>query len=90
MTADREGADTEARTGEIVVQGKSYPVKRQDLPAIVECFKTYDSVNLVKSADVGQVLLCLQQHVPDGHLHTKTERRMCNTDAVGPAGVDST
>ena len=39
----------------LVVGAESYPVKRQDLPTVVECFKTYDDTNLIKSADVGQV-----------------------------------
>ena len=39
----------------LVVGGEAYPVKRQDLPTVVECFKTYDDTNLIKSADVGQV-----------------------------------
>lgn len=49
------GTDPEARAGELTVDGQAYPVKRQDLPTVVECFKTYDHVNLVKCGDVGQV-----------------------------------
>lgn len=53
--AARNGTDTEARNGEFVLGNEAYPAKRQDLPTVVECFKSYDSVNLVKTADVGQV-----------------------------------
>jgi hypothetical protein len=38
-----------------VVDGVSYPVTVQTLPTVVESYKTYDDVNLVKTADVGQV-----------------------------------
>lgn len=37
------------------MDGKSHAVKRQDLPTIVESFKTYDDANLVKTGDIGQV-----------------------------------
>lgn len=36
---------------------KSYPLTVLNLPCITETYKTYDNVNLVKSADVGQVLI---------------------------------
>jgi TATA-binding protein-associated factor Taf7 len=37
------------------VAGQPYPVKVLDLPTIVESYKTYDDINLVKTGDVGQV-----------------------------------
>jgi hypothetical protein len=40
-----------------VFQGKEYPVTVLDLPCVTETYKTYDDVNLVKAADVGQVLV---------------------------------
>ncbi len=46
------GSDTE---GQLIVDGVSYPVTVQTLPTVVESYKTYDDVNLVKTADVGQV-----------------------------------
>ncbi len=33
----------------------SFPLSLQDLPTIVESYKTYDDINLVKSANIGQV-----------------------------------
>ena len=36
-------------------RGKSYPLKVLNLPCVAETYKTYDDVNLVKSADVGPV-----------------------------------
>lgn len=53
--SDKEGADPQARTGSLIIEGASYPAKRLDLPSIVETFKTYDECNLVKSGDIGQV-----------------------------------
>ena len=53
----RGGKDPPAREGYLLVDGKEYPVKRQDLPTIVESFKTYDDINLVKTGDLGQVRL---------------------------------
>jgi TATA-binding protein-associated factor Taf7 len=37
------------------VAGQPYPVRVLDLPTIVESYKTYDDINLVKTGDVGQV-----------------------------------
>ncbi len=32
-----------------------YPVKLLNLPTVVEAYKTYDDINLVKINDIGQV-----------------------------------
>jgi len=45
------------RRGKLVVNGQTYPVLLQDLPALVESYKTLDDANLIKTADVGQVLV---------------------------------
>lgn len=37
--------------------GRRYPACVVDLPTVVESYKSYDDVNLVKTADVGQVVL---------------------------------
>lgn len=37
--------------------GRRYPARIVDLPTVVESYKSYDDVNLVKTADVGQVVL---------------------------------
>ena len=57
LNAAKGGKDPPAREGHLLVDGKEYPVKRQDLPTIVESFKTYDDINLVKTGDLGQVRL---------------------------------
>lgn len=38
-------------------RGQRYPLTVLDLPCVAETYKTYDDINLVKSADVGQVLV---------------------------------
>jgi transcription initiation factor TFIID subunit 7 len=43
------------RTGTFTVGNESLPFVLQDLPTIVESFKTYDDINLVKTTDIGQV-----------------------------------
>ena len=58
VVADKEGTDPQARSGSLVIEGESCPAKRQDLPTIAETFKTYDDCNLVKSGDIGQVIVC--------------------------------
>lgn len=58
------------RSGLLVVEGQEFPVSVLDLPTMVESYKTYDDVNLVKTGDIGQVgPSCLfpqnsQQHAP--------------------------
>ena len=38
-----------------MVGGDEYAAAARDLPTIVETYKTYDDVNMVKCTDVGQV-----------------------------------
>lgn len=41
--------------GVLSVEGVSYPVKLLNLPTVVEAYKTYDEINMVKINDIGQV-----------------------------------
>ncbi len=41
--------------GELLVDGERHQVVLQDLPTVVESYKTLDDANLVKIADIGQV-----------------------------------
>ncbi|GFR46981.1 hypothetical protein Agub_g8633 [Astrephomene gubernaculifera] len=43
--------------GVLTVDGMPYPVKLLNLPTVVEAYKTYDDINLVKINDIGQLLL---------------------------------
>eukprot|EP00887_Chlorella_sp_A99_P004002 scaffold11.g4002.t1 len=45
------------KRGKFVWEGREYPVTVLALPTVVESYKTYDDVNLCKSADVGQMLV---------------------------------
>eukprot|EP00198_Chlamydomonas_reinhardtii_P000540 XP_001689875.1 predicted protein [Chlamydomonas reinhardtii] len=40
--------------GVLSVEGVSYPVKLLNLPTVVEAYKTYDEINMVKINDIGQ------------------------------------
>jgi len=43
--------------GVLRFEGKDYQLTVLNLPTIAECYKTYDDVNLVKTGDIGQVLV---------------------------------
>ncbi|KAK9818345.1 hypothetical protein WJX72_010997 [[Myrmecia] bisecta] len=45
------------RCGKFTIGEDSLPVALLDLPGVVESYKTYDDINLVKSTDIGQMLL---------------------------------
>ncbi len=46
------------RRGTLTVGDTAYPILAQQLPSVVESYKTYDDINLVKTTDVGQVGMC--------------------------------
>lgn len=50
MSAGGTGDD-----GVFTVGGEAFPVHLRNLPTIVESYKTYDDIHLVKSNDIGQV-----------------------------------
>mmetsp|Transcript_359 Transcript_359/g.1183 ORF Transcript_359/g.1183 Transcript_359/m.1183 type:complete len:192 (-) Transcript_359:245-820(-) len=52
-----EGDADRGREGVLLVGDDTYAVSLQDLPANIETWKTYNEVDLVKSADIGQVLV---------------------------------
>lgn len=45
------------RKGTFSMGNDTFPLTVQDLPTIIESYKTYDDVNLVKTANIGQVLV---------------------------------
>lgn len=49
--------DGDARHGTFTIAGEAYPASLLDLPTVVECNATLDDANLVKTGDVGQVVL---------------------------------
>lgn len=50
MTADQY-------EGRLVFEGNEYALTVLNLPSVSEIYKTYDDINLVKSGDIGQVLV---------------------------------
>ncbi|CAI5463203.1 unnamed protein product [Closterium sp. Yama58-4] len=47
----------DGRTGSFVMGGECFSASLLDLPAVVESWKTYDDNSLVKTADVGQMIV---------------------------------
>ena len=45
------------RRGQLLFEGRTYRVDLLDLPTVVESYKTLDDANLLKTGDIGQVLL---------------------------------
>lgn len=71
------------RRGTLTVEGAAYPVSLEDLPTRVESFKTLDDNNLVKMADVGQVLVV---HAPGTQLPPPPPRALVEK-AADPAAL---
>ncbi|OMO81038.1 TAFII55 protein, conserved region [Corchorus capsularis] len=47
----------DGRTGTFVIGNDRFPVSLMDLPCVVESYKTYDDCALVKTADIGQMIM---------------------------------
>lgn len=47
----------DGRSGTFVIGDEHYPASLLDLPAVVESYKTYDDNSLVKTADIGQMIM---------------------------------
>eukprot|EP00873_Tetraselmis_striata_P019979 jgi/Tetstr1/440243/TSEL_028594.t1 len=45
------------REGVFKIGGDEFPCQLLDLPTVIETYKTYNDANLVKSADIGQVVI---------------------------------
>lgn len=43
--------------GKLVFEDQAYPLTVLNLPCVTESYKTYDDINLVKTTDIGQVLV---------------------------------
>lgn len=67
-------AVTNPRQGTFKLGADSYNVELQDLPTVVECYKSYDDIHLVKCLDIGQV--------STGSLH-----RSCRYTAPTSSGI---
>lgn len=73
--------DGEGRRGTFIFDETALPASLKDLPTIVECYKTYDDVNLVKTGDIGQVV-CQHQLPVTIILHAKTQHITTVADAI--------
>ncbi|GAV81922.1 LOW QUALITY PROTEIN: TAFII55_N domain-containing protein, partial [Cephalotus follicularis] len=47
----------DGRGGALVIGNDRFPASLLDLPAIVESFKTYDDSALVKTTNIGQMIM---------------------------------
>ncbi|KAL5765307.1 hypothetical protein ACOSP7_017584 [Xanthoceras sorbifolium] len=47
----------DGRSGTFVIGDDHFPVSLMDLPCVVESYKTYDDSALVKTADIGQMIM---------------------------------
>ncbi|KAI4369688.1 hypothetical protein MLD38_018102 [Melastoma candidum] len=47
----------DGRTGTFVIGSDSFSAYLMDLPTVVESYKTYDDTNLIKTADIGQMIM---------------------------------
>ncbi|XP_047053920.1 transcription initiation factor TFIID subunit 7-like [Lolium rigidum] len=54
----------DGRSGTFMIGNQSFPASLLDLPAVVESYKTYDDSFLVKTADIGQMVMVRQEDDP--------------------------
>ncbi|XP_020099151.1 transcription initiation factor TFIID subunit 7 [Ananas comosus] len=54
----------DGRNGTFMIGNESFPASLLDLPTIVESYKTYDDTVLIKTADVGQVIMVREDGDP--------------------------
>ncbi|KAI5675110.1 hypothetical protein M9H77_06060 [Catharanthus roseus] len=57
----------DGRSGMFVIGNEQFPAYLLDLPAIMESYKTYDDSVLIKTADIGQMIMVKEEgdSVPD-------------------------
>ncbi|KMZ58214.1 Transcription initiation factor TFIID subunit [Zostera marina] len=58
----------DGRNGSFMMGDKHFPASLVDLPCVVESYKTYDDQTLIKTADVGQMILVREEgdSAPEG------------------------
>ncbi|KAJ4787917.1 Transcription initiation factor TFIID subunit 7 [Rhynchospora pubera] len=54
----------DGRNGTFKIGNESFPASLLDLPCIVESYKTYDESLLIKTADVGQMIMVREEEDP--------------------------
>ncbi|PWA81692.1 transcription initiation factor TFIID subunit 7 [Artemisia annua] len=67
-SADEESLDLsfseDGRSGKFVIGDEQFSASLFDLPTILESYKTYDDSVLIKTTDVGQMILVSEEAVP--------------------------
>ncbi|KAM7269961.1 hypothetical protein ACFE04_029175 [Oxalis oulophora] len=54
----------DGRSGTFAIGGDQFPASLLDLPTVVESYKTYDDCALVKTADIGQMIMVREPGEP--------------------------
>ncbi|RAL54022.1 hypothetical protein DM860_004493 [Cuscuta australis] len=54
----------DGRSGTLVIGNERFPASLLDLPCIVESYKTYDDNVLIKTADIGQMIMVREEGDP--------------------------
>ncbi|KAK3164923.1 hypothetical protein QOZ80_1AG0026590 [Eleusine coracana subsp. coracana] len=54
----------DGRNGTFMIGDESFPASLLDLPAVVESYKTYDDSVLIKTADIGQMIMVRDENDP--------------------------
>nr|GMD57064.1 transcription initiation factor TFIID subunit 7-like isoform X1 [Ipomoea batatas] len=54
----------DGRSGTFVIGNEHFPAALLDLPCIVESYKTYDDSVLIKTADIGQMIMVREEGDP--------------------------
>ncbi|XP_020241962.1 transcription initiation factor TFIID subunit 7 isoform X2 [Asparagus officinalis] len=56
--------EEDGRTGTFLIGNERFPAALLDLPCVVESYKTYDDNVLIKTADVGQMIMIREEGDP--------------------------
>ncbi|OEL30824.1 Transcription initiation factor TFIID subunit 7 [Dichanthelium oligosanthes] len=54
----------DGRNGTFMIGNERFPASLLDLPAVVESYKTYDDSVLIKTADIGQMIMVREENDP--------------------------
>ncbi|KAL0916494.1 hypothetical protein M5K25_014014 [Dendrobium thyrsiflorum] len=56
--------EDDGRTGTFAIGNETFPASLLDLPGVVESYKTYDDTVLIKTADIGQIIMVREEGEP--------------------------
>ncbi|MCO5575032.1 hypothetical protein L7F22_028829 [Adiantum nelumboides] len=72
----------DGRTGSFKIGGETFPAALLDMPCVLETYKTYDDNVLIKTADIGQMIMVREEKDP---LPDSTEYRHGSTPPMRDA-----